>query len=200
MSDHAAYEELIARRDELSIPERATLQSHLTDCESCSLLAARYADQDAALRSFAVVQPAPHLQPRVFLQLGGRQSKSRRLLVAGTAALVAALLVISVGVVALRHVTTQAADTCQISGSGWKLVGPCRVLDSPAALRHPGIVIDRPSLAWVHGHVSHPQYLIYLGSGYPSIISHHQPPVYFSEVALDTRSHARIYAVGRGRP
>jgi hypothetical protein len=65
MSTHDGFVEMLARRRELTRPERDTLDQHLAGCADCSRRADEYTLQTAALRTMPQVAAPPVLRARV---------------------------------------------------------------------------------------------------------------------------------------
>ena len=61
MNRHDQFEELLARRSELSPAEEARLEEHLRDCPECRATAEAYARQTALLRAMPLADPPPAL-------------------------------------------------------------------------------------------------------------------------------------------
>lgn len=62
---HGRFEEMLARRGELSPAEEARLQAHLRDCPQCRDTAAAYEQQTHLLRSLQPIEPPPALRAGV---------------------------------------------------------------------------------------------------------------------------------------
>lgn len=65
MTPHEPFEEMLARRFELSPAEESRLQGHLRDCPQCRATADVYAQQQELLRTLPAVAPPPALRARV---------------------------------------------------------------------------------------------------------------------------------------
>lgn len=78
MTDHSTFEEMVARRDELSAPEEAALRDHLLVCVACKHDAEIYAEQDSLLRMHAEAEPVDEraivVRTRVRQAIGRRQT------------------------------------------------------------------------------------------------------------------------------
>jgi hypothetical protein len=61
MNDHSVFEEMLARRDELTTPEEAVLQQHLALCSGCRQDATAYAELDSLLRARAEAEETDEL-------------------------------------------------------------------------------------------------------------------------------------------
>lgn len=76
MNDHSTFEEMLARWEELTVPEESILLEHLHSCSICRQEAMVYAEQDSLLRAHAEAEPTNELLRTV--KTGVRRAISSR--------------------------------------------------------------------------------------------------------------------------
>jgi len=105
VSAHDRFQEMLARRRELSADEKQKLETHLGACSDCTVRAEAYAAQSAALRTIPQ-EPVPGaLRARVLAATRERQVQGRHRLhlFPALSASAAALLVAAISVFAWSH-------------------------------------------------------------------------------------------------
>lgn len=73
MKRHEQFDEMLARRSELTAAEEMRLQDHLLGCPDCRATAAAYAEQRLLLRAMPMADPPPVLRARVLQEVSRPQ-------------------------------------------------------------------------------------------------------------------------------
>lgn len=212
MRRHHTYEQLLARSDELTEPERERLLAHLSTCERCRREQRALRAHDDLLRRFAGARPPVSLDAEVLDRIGRNPSppveiKSRRWVRAvpavGGLVLAASLLLAAGLALEQRFQPTPARPTavaahgnCTVAGASWEMVGPCQIAASPDALRSSSVTYYPLALQWAKRHLRNPKYIVRRNDRIPVLIRRSGAAISFSEVARDKQSHRSVYVVG----
>lgn len=162
MNDHSDFEEMLSRRDELTIPEEAVLQEHLAGCAGCRQDAIAYAALDSLLRAQAEAEETDELLHAVQVRVRG--SITRQQSPIGTAARsylwtipTAAVLVVAALLAVQRYVPSGShrvvvpvnpivpVRPAPSTGPGGNTSPRATVIrSSPGGGIVPGVYLDRP--------------------------------------------------------
>lgn len=209
MNRHRVFEQLLARRGELTAPEEAQLAGHLAGCVRCREAAASYVQQDLALRPLAW-ERGSEVQQRVLAEIDRVAARPPRraavslswvrglTLRATLAVMVASAIIVNLPV----HATAGAARSpfgawtwTSCNAQGYAFLNYKRILTGPAQFRGPGVTFLKPALVEAQGAIANPVYYVFPRSPSQRIC---RPDTRVTDIliAVNTRTGAELHAVG----
>ncbi|MDQ2744253.1 MAG: hypothetical protein M3Z66_18435 [Chloroflexota bacterium] len=212
MKSHLLYEQMVARRHELTPPEEFTLSTHLDICERCREAADVYVEQDHVLRRLGNSRPSTvrrHVLARIDAGVLAARPWWRTLPFPRLPGLVhlarasAAAVCLSAVIVNSPLRDTVGAEQAPFHGwtptscnaEGYALINYKQILSSPAQYRGRGVTWMPQSFEEVRATIDAPVYYVFPRSPLPTAC---QPNVHVTDilVAVNSIDGTELHAVG----